>query len=337
MGSTTGGTAVTVFGTEFLEDTTLSVGGVAATNVVIQGTTGLTAILGASSVAGAQDVVVTAAGKSAALTAGFTFYAPTGSNQPPVVTSIRSVGSRANQPSGFGDLSETVTLVASVSDAESSASGLTYDWSGPGTFDGSGSTVRWQLPAGLSPTPTPVTASLRVTEVFAEGAVTHRQTTSAGFVVSAHDSQREVLDLGEDFLTNFSRSDVPTSEVLRNFSRTCDSGRGREEEEADVNSNRATYIQDSGAFRITRRAPFSINFRGACVLPDGRVQANVDACASFAVHWEVRKRSSGAREITNGVDYVSAVLENNRWMLCHSGFVGTTNYPSLGITLPVSW
>ena len=247
------------------------------------------------------------------------------------------MGSRANQPSGFADLDETVTLVASVSDSETPVAALTYQWSGPGTFAGSGGSASWHLPASVAMVPTPMTVTLLVTESFTEGAVTHRQTTSGAFVMQVHDSRKEVLDMGEDFLTLFSRSEISTNDVLHNFSATCDSGRGRADEKGDVDNNRATYVQDFGAFRITRRAPFSVNFRGSCFTSDFRVQPNTDACASFAVHWEVNKKSTGAREITNGVDYVSAVVENNQWKLCHSSFVGTVNYPSLGITRAVSW
>jgi hypothetical protein len=337
MGSTTGGTALTVVGAELTSDATLTVGGVAATNVVVQGTTTLTAVLGVHPAAGIGDVVVSSGGKSATLVGGFTFFAPTGSNQPPIVTSIRSIGSRANQPSGFADLDETVTLAASVSDAETPASALAYRWVGPGTFSGSGGSVTWHLPSSLPATPSAVTVTLFVTESFAEGAVTHQQTSSGTFVMQVHNSQQEVLDMGEDFLTLFSRSEVSTNDVLHNFSTTCDGGRGRADEKGDVDKNRATYVEDFSAFRITRRSPFTINFRGSCLTSDFRSQPNTDACSSFAVHWEVNKKSTGAREITNGVDYVSAVLENNQWKLCHSSFVGTVNYPALGTTRAVSW
>ena len=64
---------------------------------------------------------------------------------------------------------------------------------------------------------------------------------------------------------------------------------------------------------------------------DGRVQNHVDACVSYAVHWEVLRRLTGAREITNGVDYVSAVVEHDAWRLCHSSFIGSPGYPSLGL------
>ena len=119
--------------------------------------------------------------------------------------------------------------------------------------------------------------------------------------------------------------------MLHNFSTTCDKGRGRAAEKGDVDFNRATYVQDFSAFRISRRGAATISFGGTCFLPDGRAQRNVDDCASFAVHWEVNKRSSGAREITNGVDYVSAALENNQWRLCHSDFIASQGYPTLGI------
>lgn len=337
-GSTTGGTAITVTGSEFSTDAALTVGGVAATKVVVQGTTTITAVLGARPTAGAGDVVVTSGGRSAALSNAFTFFAPTGSNLPPLVTAVRSVGSRPSQPSGFADFNETITLVPTIFNAESGVT-LTYQWTGPGTFAPTTTgTTTWQLPAAGSTVPAALTATLVVTETFAEGAVTHMQTSAPGaFVVQAHDSQKEVMDMGEDFLTLFSQSNIPTSQVLRNFSATCDGGAGRAEEQNDVDNNRRDFIHDFSAFRITRRAPFSITFRGTCVMPDGRVQRNTDACSSFAVHWEVIQRSNGVRGITNGIDYVSAVVENNQWKLCHSSFIGTATYPALGITEAVSW
>jgi hypothetical protein len=129
----------------------------------------------------------------------------------------------------------------------------------------------------------------------------------------------------------FSQSNVPTSQVLHNFSTTCDRGDGRSAERDDVDANRANFIHDFSAFRISRRGPATIAFRSVCVLPDGRVQRNVDACSSFAVHWDVTNRKTGVRGITNGVDYVSAALENDRWLLCHSDFVPSPGFPSFGI------
>jgi hypothetical protein len=330
-GSTTGGTPVTVIGTDFGTDATVTIGGVPATSVVVQGSTTITAVAGVREAAGGGDVVVMSGGKSATLPNAYMFVAPTGQNSPPMVTGFRSIGSRPGQPSGFADVTETVTLAASVSDRETAPELLAYAWSGPGTFTGSGATVMWQVPGSVSPTPSPVTVELTVAETFAEGGVTHRQSSSGTFVVQVHDSQSEILEAGEDFLTLFSQSNVPANQVLRGFSTTCDKGDGREAERHDVEANRANYVHDFSAFRISRRGPATIAFRGVCILPDGRVQRNVDACSSFAVHWEVTERATGARRVTNGVDYVSAALENNRWLLCHSDFIATSGFPSFGI------
>jgi hypothetical protein len=337
-GSTTGGTMVTVIGTEFGSDATLTVGGVVADKVVIQGATTMTAIIGAHA-AGTGDVVVTSGGKSATLPRAFTFDAPTGSNQPPVVAGIRSQGGRPNQPATFADLNDTITLVPTVFNAETTGVTLTYAWSGPGTFSNTtDGTTMWHLPATAGATPSAMTATLVVSESFTEGAVTHMQASAPGtFTLQVHDSRKEILDMGEDFLTLFSQSSVPTSQVLHNFSTTCDDGSGRADEESDVNDNRHDYTEDFSAFRITRREPFSINFGGTCYTSDGRGQNHTDACSSFAVHWESTKKSSGVKGITNGVDFVSAVLENNQWKLCHSSFVGTESYPTLGITKAIAW
>jgi hypothetical protein len=331
VGSTTGGTLVTITGNDFANDATVTIGGTAAANVAVQSSTRLTAVTAPGS-AGPVDVTVTTGGHSATLAGGFAFLAPSGANQPPVITGIRSVGSRPGQPSGFADQDETVTLVADVADAETPASAMTFLWTGPGTFAGTTASVAWHLPATVSPVPSPVTVSVRAVETYSEGKLTHKNVSDEKtFVMQVHDSQKEILDMGQDFLTLFSQSNVPTSEVLHNFSTTCDGGNGRALEKADVDQNRALYTHDFSAFKISRRGPAVISFHSACVLPDGRVQPNIDACSSFAVHWEVIKKSTGAREVTNGVDYVSAVVENNQWRLCHSDFIASPGFPTLGL------
>ena len=116
------------------------------------------------------------------------------------------------------------------------------------------------------------------------------------FVMQVHDSQKEILDMGQDFLTLFSQSNVSTNDVLHNFSTTCDGGKGRADEKLDVDQNRALYTQDFSAFRISRRGPATINFHSVCVLPDGRVQSNIDAlrlvCRALGSDQEV-ERSPG--------------------------------------------
>src|SRR5208282_3950147 len=80
-GSTAGGTAVTITGTNFATGATVTFGGTAATNVVVVSGTQITATTPASS-AGAVTVTVTVNGQSGSLTNGFTYVVP------PTVSSV---------------------------------------------------------------------------------------------------------------------------------------------------------------------------------------------------------------------------------------------------------
>jgi hypothetical protein len=337
-GSTTGGNSLTISGTGFGSDSTVTIGGIPATSVVVSGTTSITAVTGARTTAGSADVTVTSGGKTSSLSNGFTFVAPSGSNRPPVVASFRSVGSRNNQPNGFADIDETIQVIATVTDSETPNSGLTYEWSAPGTSTQAGTTLTWKIPASFATgTPTTVSVGLKVTESFVEGGVTHHQSTTGAFPVRVHDSQKEIMDAGEDFLLLFGDSTKTTDQVLHNFSTTCDGGKGRANEATDVNRNRADYTQNSAAARAVRRPPVTFNFLKLGCYPAGRNQPNTDACSSYTVHWESTKKSTGQKEITDGIDYVSAVLENDRWLLCHSDFIGTATNPLTGEIRSVSW
>jgi hypothetical protein len=302
-------------------------------------------MLGVRPTAGPVDVVVTSGGRTTTLANGFTFVAPSGANRPPTVTSIRSVGSRPGQPPLFADLNETVTLIATASDAETPVNSLTFEWTGPGSFTGSGSTVMWHVPAGAASTPLPVGVGLTLVESYVEGTVTHvNRSDPAAIVLQVHDSQNEIMGMGEDFLTLFSKSDVPTDTVLHNFSTTCDQGAGRAQEKLDTDTARRNYTQNFNAFRVARRPPVTIDFvNRRCQIPDGRVQRNVDACSSYTVHWEITylryvdSHSPGDREVTDGIDFVSAALENNQWRLCHSDFLGTSTNLRTGLTRSIAW
>lgn len=82
-GASLGGTPVTISGANFAAGASVTLGGVAATNVVVAGSTTITAVTGAHAL-GAADVVVTQGGLSATLPAAFTYI----KLPPPTVTSI---------------------------------------------------------------------------------------------------------------------------------------------------------------------------------------------------------------------------------------------------------
>ena len=145
------------------------------------------------------------------------------------------------------------------------------------------------------------------------------------------------MDAGEDFLLLFSDSTKTTDQVLHNFSTTCDGGKGRANEASDTDQNRGLFIENFAAARVVRRPPVTFNFVRQGCYPPGRQQPNTDACSSYTVHWEVTFKSDGKRESTDGIDYVSAVLENDRWLLCHSDFIGTVTNPLTGEVRALTW
>ncbi|HEY1221700.1 MAG TPA: IPT/TIG domain-containing protein [Bryobacteraceae bacterium] len=117
-GSTAGGTAVTVTGTNFAAGATVTLGGTAATNVVVISGTEITATTAAGS-AGAVTVTVTLSGQSGSLANGFTYTV----SAPPSLTSISvtpanpTITNGASQQftaTGYYSDSSTQNLTASV-------------------------------------------------------------------------------------------------------------------------------------------------------------------------------------------------------------------------------
>lgn len=335
IGSTTGGTMVTVSGTGFPTNASLSVGGVTAQQITVSSPSTLTATLGPHPSAGTVDAVVTIGSANAVLRSAFTFVAPNAGTVPPAVVSVTIRGPRQNQPQGFANQGDVVLITPVIDHVDTSL--VDYSWTGAGIFVTDSGVTSWQLPPQVSPTPSALTSSLVVTKSFSENGTTHHLSSPPFAVtVNAHDSEKEVLDMGEDFLTLFTKQ-FSSEQVLHNFSRTCDGGRGRDDEAGDGAKNRADLIEDFNAFRIARRPGFAIRFKSFCSAGTKPAQLNTDACASFSVHWEGIERKSSSRFVTDGIDYVSAVFEDDRWKLCHSSFVGTESFPSLGITREVSW
>lgn len=323
--TTAGGTAITVAGTGFGADTALLIDGVPATGLTLTGSTSISATTPPHT-AGAVSVVVISGGQSASFGGTFTYLAPSGTNAPPVISSISTTGLWTRQPSGFADVANPVDVAATVSDVETPLSQLTYSWTATlGTFTGSGATVKWTAPATLSTSPTAVVLTLKVTEAYVENGVAQVNTTSKSATLSVHDSQKEVLDLGQDFLDRFSQTaKYPLAQdVVHNFSPTCEGGPGAGDEYDDVVKNRTSY--EILSWKVEKLPPVTFDFGGHCGNPRGTFRG--DACSSFAVQWQDKmieldprqpQRQVNSIGDTKGVDYVTAVLESDRWRLCES-------------------
>ena len=121
-GSTAGGTAVTITGTNFAAGATVTFGGTAATNVVVVSATQITATTPAHA-AGAVTVTVTVSGQSANLTNGYTYVAPptvssvspnSGTTAGGTAVTITGTNFAAGATVTFGSTAATNVVVASA-------------------------------------------------------------------------------------------------------------------------------------------------------------------------------------------------------------------------------
>jgi hypothetical protein len=320
-GSTLGGTAITITGTHFASGATVMIGGAAATSVTVVSETSLTAIT-PQHATGASDVIVSAGGKTGTLRSGFTFSAPAPqTNQPPTIANISIKGTGRNEPGGYSDIDETLNVVATVTDAETSVGDLKFHWDVEvGAISGDGPTVTWRSPHDVS-SPRDVTFTLTVTESYQSTdtnglPVTKENKTTGTAVISLHDSRKEVSEMAYQFMADFSNSSVPKSTVLRNFSNSC-SETGKEG--ADVDKNRRLWRIDG---YDDGKPSVDLKFAGTCKVDVGAV----DACAYVPWTWRSTCVNPGPRQgqkaVAKGQDQVSAIYQGNRWWLCGSRWIG---------------
>jgi len=312
-GSTAGGTTVTLTGTNFASGATVTIGGVAATGVTVLSSTSLRAITGARA-AGAADVVVAVGTQSATLTRGYTYVVPA-PNPPPVITSLVVQSTRANAPSNFADVGEEVMATAIVQDAETPVSKLLVEWSAEGgTFTGTGASVRWRAPTGIT-TPAQLKVTVKVTEPV-DGI---SQSVSSTLTVRVHDSIKEISELSVQFLLDFSDQKNSPEYVVRNFYTGCP---GRAEELADVTNNRLYYTITS--YTIGTPTSATVNFGGTCAYAN---KTGVDGCVGTPAQWKAVDKRTNLSETSTGTARTTAVYRSSRWWLCDSNIEGTTTRP----------
>jgi hypothetical protein len=315
-GSTAGSTVITITGQNFAAGATVSVAGVPATEVSVSGTTRLTAKTGPGS-AGTGDVVVSVGGMSGKLSGGFTYAVPGPSaNPPPVIKSLVARGSRKNEPAGYADLGETISIKAVVTDAETPADGLVFEWTATqGTMSGTGASITWKAPSDVA-VPADVTVTLKVVERFVTNDTAVPEIKENSVVqtteIAVHDAVKEVGDMATLFLENFSKSSVPVSVVMKDFLPEC---YGTDEERKDVEDNRDEFTITSWS---VGPPSVTVDFGGTCSFRS----RHGDACSNSDVRWESFKNGSGESGGVVGVDQVAAVYRDRKWWLCDSQFNG---------------
>ena len=322
-GSNSGGTNITIRGLNFSAGATVMIGGRPAANVLVPSADLITATTPEIAGSGAVDVVVTTSAGSGTLPGGFTYVAQV-INAPPVITSITAQGNRARQPANFADLGEAITVTANVTDLETPAGQLEYQWTASlGAISGAGAMVSWQAPA-IAATPIDVSIVLRVIERYGVNASLQQEVTRTR-VISLHDSTREVGDMARRFLIEFSKPETNQEwrDVMRDFDldlKVCPDPKTVNDEREQVErhyNNFVMHTYDIGAASVT------INFGGRCRTRTG------DACVSVPVSWDSTDKRNNTRAVTKGVDYLTAMYASSesRWRLCSSDF---SNSSTLG-------
>lgn len=328
VGPAAGGTAVTIRGLRFAAGATVTIGGQAATDVVVQDSATITArtppVPGASS----ADVVVSVGGRSGTLSGAFSYQVPP-NNNPPVISSITAQGLRLNQPPNFADLSESIRITASVRDDETAVDQLEFQWSATaGTFSGTGPSVTWQAPVTAPSTPTQVTLTLKVIERYGTGGIFSQEVTGTR-IVALHDSSRELGDMARRFLIEFSKPQTNQDwrDIMRDFSFTagvCPDLGDVENERQDVIDHYTNYFMHEYSVGA---ATVSFNFGARCPFRSRKG----DGCITVPVRWESTNRSTGVRSSTSGSDYIAAAYSatDRRWWLCSSDYdpTGTLGHP----------
>jgi hypothetical protein len=245
---------------------------------------------------------------------------PVVQNTPPTIGAFRAQGSRTGQPANFVDLGESIALSVTVTDPESAASGMTFNWaSTSGTFSGTGPSVTWRAPASAT-TPMDVTLALEVVETYQSQGRNVENRVTGSTTVSLHNSIQEVSDLARQFLLDFSSSSLPVDYVMRNFEPGC---HGTNDETEDVADNREnfTILESNVGQPVT-----TVGFAGACTYRNRRA----DACSRVPVYWRSQAKrdipgtqiKKGEISIATGVDQLAAMYYANlkRWRLCDSDF-----------------
>jgi hypothetical protein len=285
----------------------VTVGGVPATDVVVESSSAITAKTGQSA-PGPADVAVTISGRTGRLPAAFTYLAVSG--EPPVIASIVARGMRPNEPLNFADAGEEITVTATATDEDTPAEQLVFHWTADtGTFTDTGATVKWSAPSDAT-TPAAITLSLNVADNTGNSA-------TSSTTISLHDSVKEVGNLARDFLLDFSDSTKPAVFVVRNFTKSPRCERERDDEFSQIEENRRLYRITSSSVGDPK---VNIQFVSRPCVYEPR---EGDACAAVPSSWD--SVCAGADSAckpgrSDGTDYVTAVYEETQWRLCASYF-----------------
>ncbi len=207
------------------------------------------------------------------------------------------------------DAGQEVEVTAVAEDVQTPADQLLYEWVADpvgGTFTGQGRIVRWRAPTD-GPVPSDYTIRVTVRDLTLSG-------TGTSAPIRVNDGIREMRQLAETFLADFSDSTKSAELCVRNFTDSCP---GKRDELAQIQDNRRTLVIVSEMHRVgdvqMNASPFT------CTAPTGKASC---ALVVSPVQWISRLRSNGSVECVRGDSWLTGVYERNQWWLCDSNFFG---------------
>ena len=259
--------------------------------------------------------VVAAGGLVAGACGSPTVTPPVVTNTPPIIESL-AIGPRA-------EADVPIQIAATVKDAETPLSQLTYTWSASpqiGTFSGnsvSGSQalITWRPPKGQK-TPDVYTITLTVTESYTSAGQAKQNIVSSSTTVPYNDSPKELGDLGLRFLGYFANSVISPQACVVDFSDSC---RGKAEELSDIEYNRAHYTILSHTFGEPRVTYLS-GSPSAEILIRTAIRSRIKSCTGIPSPCTVDSTEDVLFDA-----YLPSVYEQGRWWLCSSNAFGITS------------
>ena len=231
-------------------------------------------------------------------------------NTPPVIGLL-------TVSTGRTEIDTPVEVVAEVTDAESEAGALAFEWSADGgTFTGAGPRVSWRPPA--APTPATYQITLTVAEAYSalddagQIVMKEHRIASGPIAVRVHDSPTELGDMGLRFLGFFTDSSLSPEACLVDFSDNC---RGKAGEFEDIEDNRAHYEILDASFGPPRIS-YTAGATAAEVLIETRITSRIINCSG------IPDCTVGSLESAYFDAYLPAVYEADRWWICASNARG---------------
>jgi hypothetical protein len=232
-------------------------------------------------------------------------------NTPPTIDSIAISSARV-------EVGTPVTVTATVEDAETPVSALTFAWTADnGTFTGTGPSVTWQ-PSADAVTPADYTLTLVVTEHFTSGSQSLVNTATKSATVHVNNSPKELAALSLTFLGRFADSSISPQTCVSDFSDSCS---GKKDELSDITDNRHDFLILASTLRTT-----------GVDMAVSQAAATVHTFCSFTSRVITTQPQSGGCvdnpgscrfntvQTASGDCFTTNVYESGRWRLCTSHF-----------------